>query len=140
MPNLNEQLYLLELKTDYSELRDYRKDINMLEIQGQAISSAKKLAGEWIVYKDGKLVKKDDQKVRKNIKSLDATLDVESNLSGLVVLDRVVTGEIEHNQDRPVPHIHFSNGNIEFIKAKKGEYRLGYAELHYKRRFWMQRK
>jgi len=128
----SKEFYILEIRADYSTLNDYRKNVNMLEVQGLAVHSAKKLDGQWIVYEDGKLVKREYQKVPNDIKSLEAKLDVESNLSGLVVLDKIVTGKIAHNQNRPVPHIHFSNGNIDFIKAEKGKYVLGYNEEYHK--------
>jgi hypothetical protein len=128
--------YRLEIILDSSRINPISSDIDMLELYGFAIHSAKKIQGFWTVYNSGDLVRptKDEETSDEyyNIELHRAVLDIDSNVEGLINLDRVINSELDNAPENTAPYIIYQyNSSIEDIKVEKGKYYIESLRFQY---------
>ena len=98
--------------------------IDQIEHYGLAINIAKRLIkGSRIVTEKGYLLHDIGESAVLPRKS--ATLEIDENVPGLITLDKILRGEIEDSNIRPIVHIHYEgeSGRLNDIKVERGPHK-----------------
>lgn len=115
-PLYNLETKLLLYKTNFEGSSD--KVMDDIKNYGRAISFAQKyLEGLKYVTEGGYIF----HEAKAGLDTKQATLQIDSNVSGLIILDKLINGELKgiDKEFMPNVHIHFGNKSLDYIKTDR---------------------